>query len=161
MHHLLGCWDNPPPLPQGEGEPSGWGGCGGPCSYIYIYIYIYTLDYQRLIVSTLIHGKLREFVLFVSFCLRKTLNIYRYRYIYIHQIYVSQLHNPQLRRPIGQHQDTRCRSSHHTDNFGPELMICLTSTNIYKLGSDKSSTITVSNIFYVCWTIDQIPIAAL
>ena len=30
--------------------------------------------------SLLIHGKLREFVLFVSFCLRKTLNIYRYIY---------------------------------------------------------------------------------
>ena len=138
------------PSPATGGGGTIWlGGVWGSL-LIYIYIYIYTLDYQRLIVSTLIHGKLREFVLFVSFCLRKTLNIYRYIYIYIHQIYVSQLHNPQLRRPIGQHQDTRCRSSHHTDNFGPELMICLTSTNIYKLGSDKSSTITVSNIFYVC-----------
>ena len=39
-----------------------------------MYIYIYTLDCQRLIVSTLINGKLREFVLFVSFCLRETLN---------------------------------------------------------------------------------------
>lgn len=38
-------------------------------------------------------------------------------------IYISQLHNPQLRQPIGQNWDTRCRSSHHTDNFGPELMI--------------------------------------
>ena len=71
----------PLPCHRGRGNHLAGGGVGVP-AHIYIYIYIYTLDYQRLIVSTLIHGKLREFVLFVSFCLRKTLNIYRYIYIY-------------------------------------------------------------------------------
>ena len=29
-----GCWETPPPLPQGGGPSGWWGGCGGPCSYI-------------------------------------------------------------------------------------------------------------------------------
>ena len=34
---LAGCWENPPPLPQGGGNhlAGGEGGCGGPCSYIH------------------------------------------------------------------------------------------------------------------------------
>ena len=76
----------PLPCHRGRGNHLAGGGVGVP-AHIYIYIYIYTLDYQRLIVSTLIHGKLREFVLFVSFCLRKTLNIYRYIYIFTRYMY--------------------------------------------------------------------------
>ena len=148
-----------PPLPCHRGGGTIW--LGGVWGSLLIYIYIHA----RLSKIDCINTNSWEItgICTVCFLLLKEnpQYIYRYIYIYIHQIYVSQLHNPQLRRPIGQHQDTRCRSSHHTDNFGPELMICLTSTNIYKLGSDKSSTITVSIIFYVCWTIDQIPIAAL
>ena len=38
-NNRLGCWENPPPLPQGGGTIwLGGEGCGGPCSYIYIYI---------------------------------------------------------------------------------------------------------------------------
>ena len=45
IHHGLAAEKTPPPLPQGEGEPSGWvgGGVGVP-AHIYIYVCVYVLE---------------------------------------------------------------------------------------------------------------------